>query len=61
MTPVDTTADADESSGEVDDVAMPTPERAVRRGASEDWVATIVGLALMGLALIGVITKAMVP
>jgi hypothetical protein len=28
---------------------------------SEDWAATIIGLALMVLAMLGVITKAMVP
>jgi hypothetical protein len=44
-----------------DDVAMPAPDRAVRRMASEDWLATILGLVLLGLALLGVITKGMVP
>ena len=28
---------------------------------SEDWAATIIGLILLGLALAGVITKAIVP
>jgi hypothetical protein len=28
---------------------------------SEDWAATIIGLMLLGLALAGLITKAMVP
>jgi hypothetical protein len=28
---------------------------------SEDWAATVLGLLLLGLALAGVITKAMVP
>jgi hypothetical protein len=28
---------------------------------SEDWAATVVGLILIGLAIAGVITKAMVP
>jgi hypothetical protein len=28
---------------------------------SEDWAATILGLVLLGLAIAGVITKAMVP
>jgi hypothetical protein len=50
-----------ESASQDDDVAMPTPERAVRRVASEDWAATIVGLVLLGLAIAGVITKAMIP
>ncbi|HLO35125.1 MAG TPA: hypothetical protein VK194_03550 [Candidatus Deferrimicrobium sp.] len=27
----------------------------------EDWLATIVGLALVGLVLLGVLTKSMVP
>lgn len=45
----------------VDDVAMPAPDRAVRRAASEDWAATILGLVLLGLALLGVITKGMIP
>jgi hypothetical protein len=34
---------------------------AVRRSISEDWAATVLGLVLLGLALIGVITKALVP
>lgn len=50
-----------DSAAQDDDVAMPTPERAVRRIASEDWAATILGLVLMVLAILGVITKAMVP
>ena len=28
---------------------------------TEDWAATILGLALIALAMVGVITKAMVP
>jgi hypothetical protein len=52
---------AADAPSEIEDVAMPTPERAVRRTASEDWIATIVGLVLLGLAIAGVITKAMIP
>ena len=44
-----------------DETAMPAPERAVRRLASEDWAATVLGLVLLALALVGVITKGMVP
>lgn len=40
------------------------PDPTARRGGwaiSEDWAATIVGLVLLGLALAGVITRAMIP
>lgn len=40
------------------------PDPTAGRGGlaiSEDWAATIVGLVLLGLALAGVITRAMIP
>jgi len=42
--------------------ATPVPAEAARRFAlTEDWVATIVGLGLVILALLGLITKGMLP
>jgi hypothetical protein len=41
--------------------AGPTPVEPARRKISEDWIATVVGLVLMLLAIAGVITKAMIP
>ncbi|MDR1265742.1 MAG: hypothetical protein LBK42_09350 [Propionibacteriaceae bacterium] len=42
--------------------AQAPPAEAARRFAlTEDWVATIVGLALVVLAALGVITKGMLP
>jgi hypothetical protein len=38
-----------------------TPDDAVRRHLSEDWAATIVGLALLGLILLGLIPDWLVP
>jgi hypothetical protein len=61
MTGIEPGVAAAEAPSQVDDVAMPTAELAVRRTASEDWIATIVGLVLLGLAIAGVITKAMIP
>ncbi len=37
------------------------PAQPARPKISEDWIATILGLTLMLLAIAGVITKAMVP
>lgn len=37
------------------------PAVAVRRVITEDWAATILGLVLLALILVGVITKGMVP
>ncbi|MDR1807115.1 MAG: hypothetical protein LBR33_04250 [Propionibacteriaceae bacterium] len=40
----------------------PVPTEAARKFAlSEDWVATIVGLAIVVLAMLGLITKGMLP
>jgi len=40
----------------------PVPAEAARRFAlNEDWVATIVGLVFVILAVLGVITKGMLP
>ncbi len=44
-----------------DDSDAPEPEAAVRRLVTEDWAATILGLALLLLALAGVIGKGMIP
>jgi hypothetical protein len=41
--------------------ANPAPAQPVRPKISEDWIATVVGLVLMLLAIAGVITKAMIP
>jgi hypothetical protein len=41
--------------------AGPAPAEVARRKFSEDWIATIVGLVLMLLAIAGVITKSMIP
>ena len=43
------------------DKADPAPAEVARRKVSEDWIATVVGLVLMLLAIAGVITKAMIP
>jgi hypothetical protein len=37
------------------------PASAVRRSINEDWAATVIGLILLGLALVGVIGKGLVP
>jgi hypothetical protein len=39
------------------DLPAPTGGRAI----SEDWLATIAGLVILGLVLAGVITKGMIP
>ncbi len=41
--------------------AGPATDRAPRSTLSEDWLATIAGLVLLGLVLAGVITKGMIP
>lgn len=41
--------------------AAPAADRAPRSPISEDWLATIAGLVLLGLVLAGVITKGMIP
>ena len=41
--------------------ALPSPQSARRLPIGEDWLATIVGLALVALVLLGVVTKAMIP
>jgi hypothetical protein len=38
-----------------------TPDASPAPRISEDWAATILGLVLIVLAMVGVITKAMVP
>lgn len=43
------------------DSAAPPIETASRRSINEDWLATIVGLVLLVLVLIGVIGKGLVP
>jgi hypothetical protein len=43
------------------DKDSPAPVEEARRKISEDWIATVVGLVLMLLAIAGVITKAMIP
>lgn len=47
--------------GPDDDIAVVEPVAAVRRLVTEDWAATILGLVLLLLALVGVITKGMIP
>jgi hypothetical protein len=37
------------------------PRSRSRLTIGEDWLATIVGLALVGLVLLGVLTRSMVP
>jgi hypothetical protein len=49
------------ADGSIDDEVMPEPRAAVRRLMTEDWAATILGLALLFLAMAGVIGKGMVP
>ena len=39
----------------------PTPQRLGRAALNEDWAATIVGLALLALILVGAITNGLVP
>jgi hypothetical protein len=43
------------------ETAAPAVETASRRSINEDWLATIVGLALIALVLAGVIGKGLVP
>lgn len=42
-------------------VEPPSVAAATRRAISEDWAATIVGLALLFLVLAGIITGEMIP
>ncbi len=57
MQPGPGTPDAAEAASE----AIEEPAVAVRRAFTEDWAATILGLVLLALVLVGVITKGMVP
>jgi hypothetical protein len=43
------------------ETAAPPIETASRRSINEDWLATIVGLALIALVLAGVIGKGLIP
>jgi hypothetical protein len=43
------------------EAAAPPIETASRRSINEDWLATIVGLVLLALVLIGIIGKGLVP
>lgn len=55
---------ADASAGPLEDDAIETAggvAAAGRRAITEDWAATILGLALLVLTLVGVIGKGMVP
>ncbi len=43
------------------DEAEPTVAATARRAITEDWAATILGLTLLLLILVGVISKGMIP
>jgi hypothetical protein len=43
------------------DTAAPPIETASRRSINEDWLATIVGLMLVVLVLLGIIGKGLIP
>jgi hypothetical protein len=49
------------ANGDDGDEGVPEPQVAVHRMITEDWAATFLGLALLLLAMAGVIAKGMVP
>jgi hypothetical protein len=50
-----------QSAQDVRPSEQPAPPAATGPRISEDWLATIIGLGILVLVLVGVITKGMVP